>query len=178
MAHLQRTRRLGQGAGAAVDGDIIEGSADGRRLGTREHAPPSMAQALAVFQQAKLLDGAHRDIVVRADADFSAVGEKLACREYTVTEIRLCRGAKSDNCITGRQAFALRAIGIGGVNQAPALIHVDTVEQPFYRPLPAPGDAFLHLAGLLGDVNMNRRGEVVPGDRVRRVQQLLAGHGP
>ena len=58
------------------------------------------------------------------------------------------------------------------------LVHVDAVEQPFHRPLPAPRDAFLHFAGLLGDMKMNRRCKVVPADRVRGMQQLLAGHGP
>ncbi len=43
-----------------------------------------------------------------------------------------------------------------GVDQAPATIDRDMIEQPLQRTLAAPGHAFLDFPGLFGDMDMNR----------------------
>ena len=47
-----------------------------------------------------------------------------------------------------------------GVNQAPATIDRDMIEQPLQRPLAAPGEAFLDFPDLFGDVDMDRAGAI------------------
>ena len=52
---------------------------------------------------------------------------------------------------------------MGGVDQAPALVDLDRVEQQFDRPLAVSGEAVLDLARLLGDVDVHRL--AAPGAR-------------
>ena len=58
---------------------------------------------------------------------------------------------------------------MGGVDEAPASVEIGVLQQPFDRPSTGPGQAVVHLAHLLGDVNMDRP---VAGERHERGQLL------
>ena len=45
---------------------------------------------------------------------------------------------------------------MGGMHQAPVLVDLEVIEQPFDRALLAPGKAIVDLFYLLGDMDMNR----------------------
>ncbi len=53
------------------------------------------------------------------------------------------------------------AAHVGGVHEAPALIHRRVIEQPLDGPLPAPRQAFVHFALLFGHVDVDRRRRVL-----------------
>ena len=72
----------------------------------------------------------------------------------------------------------LRWPSLGGVYQAPARIHRRMVQQPFDRPLAAPGQAGIDLAGLLGDVDVHRCGVVDGVEPGQRFAQGIGRHGP
>ena len=54
------------------------------------------------------------------------------------------------------KAAHFKRVHVGGVDQAPALVHGRVGEQPLHRARPVPGQAILDLLGLLGDVHVDR----------------------
>ncbi len=63
---------------------------------------------------------------------------------------------------------------MGGVDQGPATVDRDTVEQPFDRPQPGPGEAFGDFPFLLRNVDVNRTFGaygVVGRQRVRHIRR-------
>ena len=87
----------------------------------------------------------------------SAAGVRDA-RERAVAEVRLGRRGDARHRTARRERPGLALCHVRRVHEAPARVDAAAREQPFDRALAGPGDAFLDLARLLGDVDVHRRG--------------------
>ena len=125
----------------------------------------SCVQPLAVLEPAQLLDRADRDVAVRADPEPPAGLEKRGQIEQTVAEIGLGGRAKTGDRAASCEARRLVVVHVGGVDQAPAGSDRSDLEQMGDRASAAPFEALAHLARLLGDVDVDRRGRVEPVDQ-------------
>ena len=126
--------------------------------GRRGHVAPPGAQALRVLEQAQLLGGVHRDVAVgarRPSGRDAARGPRRAGR-------RCRRRGWLRSWDTGppRRPWPRPARFVGahvrGVHETPARVDRRVIEQPLDRPLPAPRQALVHLALLLGHVDVDR----------------------
>ncbi len=84
-----------------------------------------------------------------------APGESIG-GENTIAEIRLGHRAKPSHGAGGGDAGKFGFIGVGGVDEAPVFRDRRMAEQKFDGALAGPGEAFLDLGGLLGDVDVQR----------------------
>jgi len=131
----------------------------------RQHGTALRDQPLAVFQPAQLFHRTDRDVAVRTDAEKSASRGVRGRRKYPVAQIRLGRGAQSDDRARPGNGIDLAGIDVGGMDQAPARIDRNGVEQQSHWPLLMARQAILDFALLFGDVDVDRA-------RRRRPHQL------
>ena len=108
-----------------------------------------MTQALAVFQRAQLFVDSDADVAVRADGKASTCLLVLDAREGAVAEVGFCDGAQAGNRTGAGKPPRLVWRHVRAVDQAPARVHLEVVEQPLDGPRPRPSDALLHLKHLL-----------------------------
>jgi len=143
---------------------------------TRQDVAGTLREALRVFQGAQLGGGVDQHVRVAADTDAAGRREPLLRRENAVTEIRLGHRAKAYYGGARGEAGELAVGGVGRVHQAPARIRGLMLEQPLDRAAPAPGEALLDLAGLLGDVQVNDAAarELHDGGELRRRHRAQA----
>ncbi|MCW0461962.1 hypothetical protein NB717_003030 [Xanthomonas sacchari] len=161
----------------ALRGGLEQQAAAGQRGVAGEHIAPAQAQALAVLEQAQFLGRIDQHVGVRPHAEAAAGAQEVLHREQAVAEVGLGDRAQPDHRATGGDALHFRGVDMGGVHQAPARIHRRVRQQPLHRALPAPGQAGVDFAGLLGDMDVHRavaqrqqRRQFVRGDRAQAVR--------
>ena len=156
VASLEHADVHAAGLRAAVQRVAPQRLADARaRTGQRDVAVPG-GQALAVLEPAQFLDRGHRDLRVRADAERAAGVEIFAQREQAVAEVRLGARTQADDRAGRGDALRLGRRQVRRMHQAPARVDRRVVQQPLDRPRIAQCEAILHLAELLGDVDVQR----------------------
>jgi hypothetical protein len=123
------------------------------------------------------------------DAETPAHLQEARHIEHAVAEIGLRDRAEAGGDPASRHQIDLVRQGMGGVDQAPALIGVHRIEQEFDRTTAVARHAVLDLAQLLGHMNVHRafrpalggRAQIVEGDgaqRMRRDPKRRIRHGP
>src|SRR5260370_11683592 len=121
------TGREGAGAaaerlGAARDRGLPEREARGLRLARGRERAAALAQALAVFEPAQLLDRAQRDVAVGADAPAASGFEIRQQRKEPVAEIALGAGAETHHRAGGGETPGLAGLHAPRMHQAPGRI--------------------------------------------------------
>src|SRR5262249_39354775 len=155
MAGRERAGPAAERLGATSDGRLPERETRRVRLAQRREGAAALAEALAVFEPAQLLDRTERNVAVGADAPAPArfyIGQQ---GEEAVAEIALGRGAEPRDRSGGGEPPGLGVVHVGRMDQAPGLIDRRVVEEPLHGPRTRPRQALLDLAGLLGDVNVD-----------------------
>ena len=144
-------------AGAAAGDAAQQARADAGFAGIGDDVAVPAEQALAVFEPAQFLHRRHRDVRIRADAPAAVGVAELAHREQAVAEVGFRRRAQRDHRAAARDAGDLAVVEVGRVHQRPAFADVRVRQQPFDRARAAQRERILHLADLLGDVDVHRR---------------------
>ena len=157
LADGERAGGEAQGLGAAAAGGVEQVPAGGGADGA-EPVALLLAQALAVFERAQLLVEGDAHVAVGADGEAAAGGGKARRLEDAVAEIGFGDGAQAGDGAGLRKARALVGRHVRAVDQAPARVDVHVVEQPLHGARAGPGDAVLHLARLLGGVDVDGAG--------------------
>src|SRR5271166_4055169 len=140
----------------------------------REDVPPPCFQPLGVFELAEFSGRVYQYIGVGPDSETPPGRLERPCVEYAVTEVGLGDGTEADNRLAGRDPDPFGRRGVSRVDQAPVGIKGLAVEEPLDRTPARPLQAILHLADLLGDVNMDGTG---PGQG-HDLPELVRGHCP
>ncbi|MCY1311773.1 hypothetical protein D9M70_621210 [compost metagenome] len=95
-------------------------------------------------------------MAVGADAHAPALGEEVHRRENAVAEVGFGGQAQAgDSAAFGHRRDFFR-VGVGRVDQAPALIDVDILVQPLQRTSAAPAQAVVDFFLLFSDVDVHR----------------------
>ena len=95
-------------------------------------------------------------MAVGANAHPSALGEEVHRRKNPVTKVGFSGQAEAgDGLAPGHQRDFFR-IGVGRMDQAPALIDLGIFVEPLQRTATAPAQAVVDFLLLLGDVDMYR----------------------
>ncbi|MCY1440838.1 hypothetical protein D9M71_571270 [compost metagenome] len=95
-------------------------------------------------------------MAVGTDTHAAAQGEEVHRREDPVAEVGFGGQAQAgDGATLGHRRDFFR-VGVGRVDQAPALIDVDVFVQPLQRSTTTPGQAVVDFFLLLGDVDVHR----------------------
>ena len=156
LAHVQRADRLPQCLCTAVQRRVIQGATDHRLLRAIQAIAPLIAQTLTIFQPAQFFHHAQRHMAVGANAHAPALGKKIHRRENSVAQIRFSGQAQpGDRATVGHQRDFFR-VGVGGVDQTPALIDFSVLVEPLQRTATAPAQAIVDFFLLLGDVDVHR----------------------
>ena len=131
-------------------------------------------QALAVFEQAQLLAPVARRLAVGADRDRHAGGEPAGQVREAVAEVGLGARAQDDAGAARGDGGDLLRRRVRRVDELPARVEASFANEPFDRPSAGRADALVDLAGLLGDVDVDRPGEAI-GERRQRRDRCRAG---
>ncbi len=95
-------------------------------------------------------------MAVGTDTHAPALCEEIHRRENPVTQIRFSGQAQpGDRATVGHQRDFIR-VGVGGVDQTPALIDFSVLVEPLQRTATAPAQAIFDFFLLLGDVDVHR----------------------
>ena len=125
-------------------------------LRSRHHVARPQRQPLGVLQLPQFHGRADGHIRVGAHAVAPARCQPGGAGEDAVAQIGLRHRAEASGRAARGQPFDLPGSHVGGVDQAPAPVHRRVVQQPFHRAGAAPGQAILHLAHLLGRMDVDR----------------------
>ncbi|MNI50147.1 hypothetical protein D3C73_1047920 [compost metagenome] len=113
-------------------------------------------------------------MAVGTDAHAAALGEEIHRRENPVAQVGFGGQAQAGDGATAGHQRDLFRVGVGGVNQAPALIDLDVLIQPLQGATAAPVQAVIDFLLLLGDMDVHRASLVAGG---QDFADLLWGHG-
>jgi hypothetical protein len=122
-----------------------------------KHIALAQAQALAVFEHQQLFGRIDRGVAVRANAPAAAMPEPRRHVENAVAKIGFGGGADAGHGSAAGRACIFLGRHVRGMDQAPARIDGRMLEQPLHGALTAPGQAVIHLLGLLGDMDVHDR---------------------
>src|SRR5580700_7837624 len=153
-AHLDRSARLTDGVRAMLRGVTPKPSADVRLGVAREHTALLLAQSLLVLQPAQFLGGTYGGLAVGAHAETSARVEITDRVEEPVAQVGLGADRDTHACAGGGEAGELRAVGMGGVHQAPLGSEQSRVEQQFDRTPAGRADTGPYLENLFRHMDM------------------------
>ncbi|MNP47641.1 hypothetical protein D3C76_1417060 [compost metagenome] len=102
-------------------------------------------------------------MAVGANPQATALGQVVHRREDAVAEVGFGGQAQAGDCATAGHQLDFIGLGMGGVDQAPALVDFGVFVQPLQRTAAAPGQAVVDFLLLLGDMDMHRAGLVAGG---------------
>src|SRR6185437_6382725 len=95
------------------------------------------------------------DIGVRTHAEAATTIDKASCRKYSIAEIGFGDGTKSGHSAALNDAGKLCFGDVCRMDETPARIDGQTVEEEVDRPLATPCKAILDLFDLFGDMDVD-----------------------
>uniref|UniRef100_A0A1I7YH48 HTH cro/C1-type domain-containing protein n=1 Tax=Steinernema glaseri TaxID=37863 RepID=A0A1I7YH48_9BILA len=128
--------------------------------------------ALYLHTTASTIRKWEQDMAIRAYAHTSLLGQKGGGGEQAIAQIRLGGQAQTRYGTAAGNLLALLLVDMGGVNQAPAFIHIEVVVQIGNRAAALDVPAGQHFGHLLGNVDVDR---VARGQAVQAVDQGIDG---
>ncbi|MGY4349918.1 hypothetical protein ACVWXM_006411 [Bradyrhizobium sp. GM7.3] len=115
-----------------------------------------MLEPLAIFELTQLVGDADEHIGIRADPKGTAGTDEFASRENAVAKACLGDRAEAGDRAGPSEGADFLVRGVGGVNEAPALIDGCVLQQPLHRTSSGPRQAILDFLHLLGGMNVHR----------------------
>ena len=135
----------------------VEKRSPRRAAGDRKHVAGAVGETLRIFELAQLIGYADQHVGIRADAEAAAVLDEGRCSKGAVAKIGFGDRAKSGDRTALRHRPRLGIGHVGGMDEAPAIVHLGMRKQPFDRPGARPGETVVDLLHLLGDMDVDRR---------------------
>ena len=177
LAHGQTRHRAARCLRPALHGREPHG---GAHLGLRragQHIALAQRQALAVLQHHQFLGRIHAGMAVGAHAPGTAMRLPQRHVEDAVAQVGLGGGADAGHRAGARRIRILLRRHVRGMHQAPAGVHAGMLQQPLHGALAAPGQAVVHLLGLLCDVDVNGGLGIDGGEALHGSSQAVGRHG-
>ena len=175
-ADLEHARAARERLSPAIERGV-EQRPTGRTAGRRQHVARPCVEPLGIFELPQLVGRANGDVRIGADPKAPSCVEVFASPENAVAEIGFGDRAKPRDGARGGEVARLGGVHVRRVDQAPAAVDPDMLEEPAHRPLAERRDAVLDLADLLGGMDMDRplageRDDIGEFGRRRRAQAV------